>query len=329
VRPSAPRRLDLDEIRARCPRTDDDPNHPFRGGPGGTMLTFGPRWAALGEVRIGADGEELALIEAPPLVRRDLPDWPLHPALLDVAISFGGRHDDGFFLPHSYGRMVVRAPLPARFYSHVRYTVTGAGVQTAEVTLVDETGVELVAISDFVRRRVDTDTMSAKLTSGTMPAEPVDVRGIAPAAGAAAFRRLAGADLGHQVVISAEPLTAILATVRRSPADRITDAEADTAAVDTRTAGTGADLVAVLCAIWAETIGVDRVEPDDDFFELGGNSLVAVEVIGRVSRAAGLRLPMRTLFETSTAGGMAARIDQLRATHQDTEPTIARLSRNQ
>jgi acyl transferase domain-containing protein len=62
------RRLDLADIRARCARAADDPNHPFRGGKI-RMLTFGPRWAALGDVHIGPDGEELALIESPAIGR--------------------------------------------------------------------------------------------------------------------------------------------------------------------------------------------------------------------------------------------------------------------
>ncbi|HWM01002.1 MAG TPA: type I polyketide synthase, partial [Actinophytocola sp.] len=113
VRPPAASRVDLDAVRARCRPVVDDETNPFRVGGRTSMLTFGPRWAALSDVHVG-DGEELALIEAPEAARGDLDRWVLHPSLLDVATSFGSR-GEGAYLPLSYGRVVVRGPLPARF----------------------------------------------------------------------------------------------------------------------------------------------------------------------------------------------------------------------
>ena len=52
-------------------------------------------------------------------------------------------------------------------------------------------------------------------------------------------------------------------------------------------------------------LGVEEVGPDDDFFALGGNSLVAVQLIGQVRKAVGVRLPMRALFDAPTVADMA------------------------
>ncbi|MGH7794619.1 MAG: condensation domain-containing protein, partial [Candidatus Binatia bacterium] len=63
--------------------------------------------------------------------------------------------------------------------------------------------------------------------------------------------------------------------------------------------------------IWAQVLKVNRIRIDDNFFELGGHSLLATRVISRLRDAFRVELPLRSLFESPTAAGLAERIETL------------------
>ncbi len=68
----------------------------------------------------------------------------------------------------------------------------------------------------------------------------------------------------------------------------------------------------VLAAIWEEVLERQRVGVEDDFFALGGHSLVAAQVISRVLKAFSVDLPLRVLFERPTVAALAAEVERLR-----------------
>jgi amino acid adenylation domain-containing protein len=61
-----------------------------------------------------------------------------------------------------------------------------------------------------------------------------------------------------------------------------------------------------LCRIWADALRRDRIGVHDDFFEHGGHSLLAMQVVSRVRDAFHYELPLRTLFERPTTADVAA-----------------------
>ncbi|HIP95963.1 MAG TPA: amino acid adenylation domain-containing protein, partial [Anaerolineae bacterium] len=61
----------------------------------------------------------------------------------------------------------------------------------------------------------------------------------------------------------------------------------------------------ILADIWAQVLGVERVGIYDDFFELGGDSILSIQVIARANQT-GLQLTPRQLFQAPTIAGLAA-----------------------
>jgi amino acid adenylation domain-containing protein len=61
----------------------------------------------------------------------------------------------------------------------------------------------------------------------------------------------------------------------------------------------------LLSTVFAEALGVERVSIDDNFFAMGGHSLMATRVISRIRRSLGINLPVRMLFEHPTVEELA------------------------
>ena len=61
----------------------------------------------------------------------------------------------------------------------------------------------------------------------------------------------------------------------------------------------------ILCSLFAETLGVERVGIDDNFFALGGDSIVSIQLVSR-ARKAGLVITPRAVFQHQTVAALAA-----------------------
>nr|WP_282955894.1 non-ribosomal peptide synthetase [Rhodococcus corynebacterioides] len=63
-----------------------------------------------------------------------------------------------------------------------------------------------------------------------------------------------------------------------------------------------------VAGVVAEVLGIDRVGADDSFFELGGDSIVSMQLVAR-ARAAGVAFTAREVFELRTVSAIAAAVD--------------------
>ncbi|WP_416778066.1 amino acid adenylation domain-containing protein [Xenorhabdus budapestensis] len=66
------------------------------------------------------------------------------------------------------------------------------------------------------------------------------------------------------------------------------------------------ELETQLCAIWRKVLGVERVGIEDNFFRIGGNSIMAIKLAAAIRRTLSVDLPLIQLFELKTVAQLAA-----------------------
>ncbi|MER6874000.1 amino acid adenylation domain-containing protein, partial [Amycolatopsis sp. NPDC000673] len=85
-----------------------------------------------------------------------------------------------------------------------------------------------------------------------------------------------------------------------------------------------------IAAVWRELLGRERIAADDDFFGLGGNSLVVFRLVFRLREEFGLDLPVQLPFDKRVLADLAACVDEAMAEKETPEadrPALRRVER--
>jgi acyl transferase domain-containing protein/acyl carrier protein len=156
--------------------------------------------------------------------------------------------------------------------------------------------------------------------------------GIGQAAAADVFSRILASGLTHTAVCQSDlervleqtdAMTAatLLTSIRQArPGERQQRPELPVAYEAPRNATEEA-----IAAVWAESFGLEGIGVHDGFFELAGNSLLAIQIVTRLRGALNVELSMTALFESPTVAGLAEHIDRVRGSVQETDDLRALL----
>ncbi len=349
-RPEHPAALSLDDIAKRCDivhettggssalRTRQEDH-----------LKFGPRWRVLKRLDLGS-GEALARLALPGNVADDTDSFALHPGLLDIATGCAMDLIPGYagqdvashlWAPISYRGFRLFGALTPEIASWIRLHPESRpedGFVAFDASLTDRDGRVLAEVDRLTLRRID----GALAAPTLQQAESAHVQGEAGApdrsrrkaqspaelalqhnvtlgidavSGVQALQRLLAAHpVPSSLIVSSLPLPALL-----RQADAV--AKAATASSDTRFSRPQLDsdfepprddLERALADLWGKLLGVEGIGIRDNFFDLGGHSLIAVRLFNELADEWGIDLPMSVLMQSPTIVDLAELLrDQL------------------
>ncbi len=206
-------------------------------------------------------------------------------------------------------------------------------VELVACIVVQGAGVDLVSVRLAVARRLPPAMIPTRVlvvealprtTNGKLDRKRLGRLAGAPAPGAIGRPPLK--DRSPRVGTSQATATAVPAGVD-GPAEssRVPNGVAQGASVERQ----GASVERRIAEIWRSELGVGQVGGDDDFFALGGTSIVAVSVAVRVRSELGVQVPLAVLFETPTVAALAAAVTELQRENTTvdfrTEPLLREL----
>jgi polyketide synthase PksJ len=247
---------------------------------------LGPHWQC--DLAVTFEGNSgAALIEIKSEFAEELHHYRLHPAMLDVATGFAIEHfGGGLYLPMYFESLTVYGSrLTRRIVSHAVLKSRTRDTLVFDVVITDADGFELVDVTGYTVRRVTVEELSRKVE----PRPIAPGAGISPQEGKEACRRILAAVEVRQISVTPYPLDIheYLTETPASTGSNVQDSPFE-----------------MLTAAWRKVLGVASVGPSDDFFELGGDSIVALQIIAELNEA-GLHLSPGDFFEHPTIAGLA------------------------
>ncbi|GAA0421679.1 hypothetical protein Acor_52360 [Acrocarpospora corrugata] len=284
------------------------------------IVSFGAHWNNVGAVRVG-ELQEIAQLSLNTKFHDECAVYTLHPALFDDAVSnsqYLPIETENRYLPFAYERVLVRRPLPPSFSSYIRHLDSADGeIISTDVLLIDDDGNELVRVEGYAIRRVDPAAIQATVQAegASQPSGDrvtTNAWAIMPEFGMDVLHRVLDSWPRAHVVISREELAVGIRRISGLNSEllerELPDADPGQTVerfIDTPYREPKTEVQKMLATLGAQSLGVDKMGIDDDFFELGGNSLVAVQLGTRIRGRFEIELPVRTIFEQPTVGQLA------------------------
>jgi acyl transferase domain-containing protein/acyl carrier protein len=317
---------------------------PFEG-----FVGFSNRWNCLRRVHLGKD-QGVAQLELLDKYKEIDNGYLLHPALLDVSTAFLVnfiRNSDQDYLPFTYKNVRVMGRLPRKVFGWVRHipaeTDSSGKTLNFDITIMDEQGNVLMEIEKYtllivsdegnqlankIRDSYPLDSFLAQGNSAGLaaaPPEPLKL-GLSSAEGIDVFSRILGGELA-QVVVSTHDLDNRIQRVKKPTTKDVSPPiepqtgpgeESFHREMDVDYAAPTGEIQQATAEVIGDYLGITRIGIHDDLFELGLDSLKAINILSKIKERFNVDVPLAEIFNYPTTAGLAKYIAAVRKSKIET-----------
>ncbi|HJP92759.1 MAG TPA: SDR family NAD(P)-dependent oxidoreductase [Pyrinomonadaceae bacterium] len=317
---------------------------------------LGPRWQSVRRVYIG-DNEIFIPLEIPEAFASDFEYMKFHPALLDRMTGLTKKYlANGPYLPFTYKRLRILADMPRKVYGYARYKEEESASRETinfDLRLMDEQGRGIIEIEGFGQKQVrdpaseiralsdvkigsaDGGSKQSTRASGSVASaagrssDDLEIyQGrIPPAEGLEAFDRILNARIEPQVIVCPQDLQLTFEQAAKASGEQLLNAikaqeKPKVVPANIRQHSPYVppqnDAERKITQIWQDVLGIEQVGIHDSFFELGGSSLFAIQVLSRLRKEFNVEVPPAMIFEGATVSALAKLLTQ----DQDAKPVF-------
>ena len=302
------------------------------------FISFGKRWRTLRNIMFGIE-EGIVEVELPEDLVEDLKIYKLHPALLDIATGAVRLATGGNYLPFSYEKIVIKEDLDKKIYGHFKFKSEYRELSETikcDIDILNAEGFKSVEIKGFSMRYVNEDRASyIKLGNNNIRPIPesaeleriygdVDKKqdiqdgGITVSEGLKALEKIMEGCYTSRVIVSTKDIQIAIdeAGYARQLKDSIeSDEQAASVNLYPRP-DLSCEYVAPkndnekeLVKIWQKLLGVDGIGIYDDFFELGGDSLLLVQLHSKIKEKFKTDITAVDLYKYNTVALIAKNLE--------------------
>ncbi|MCP4044605.1 MAG: SDR family NAD(P)-dependent oxidoreductase [Gammaproteobacteria bacterium] len=274
---------------------------------GKMVLHYSSRWDCKKAIYCG-ENEWLCKLALPAKLSQDLDVFGFHPAMLDVATSAHFpqmTNIPGIFLPHTYGKVRLIRPFTPVIYSMSKLSTAyspGDEFVFFDFDIYTEAGELALSIEDYAFVRTGNAASPAAVTGSAANDRHlvVDEADILPSEGKDVFDLLFRHPGIQQLIVYPPDLEldfkeSKISYVRKNieekkKATELNEDLDDRPDIDTPFEAPENEIEKGISAVWTSILGINKLGLDDSFMELGGNSLLGIQVVSAVSEAFGVEI---------------------------------------
>ena len=312
------KRVDLAALIQKFTTPPDTSRHftIVRDGRNKVMLQYSSRWDCKEKTYI-SDDECLSQLELPQSLAQDLDLFQIHPAMLDVATSTHVMHmidKKGVYLPFSYGAVQVHKSFPRVLYSHAKRSrpqIPDDQYIYFDINLYDEAGEAILLVKEYAFIKVGETGGHQEENHDKLELKHVfEEDDILPDEGKHVFAMLLQNPDLPQVAVFTKDLVidfkeSKISYVRKNllkkkqKAVEMVDVD-DRPDIDTPYEKPENEIEKSIAVIWSSILGINKLGVNDSFIELGGNSLLTIQVISGIGEEFGVEIDASEFVKHAT-----------------------------